>query len=344
MQPNGTNNPEELLSASFDGEFSGSPDVDESRQAELEENWTAIRKQLQGLPVIPVDLAPAVRAELESTTQKSSASQPVEPERRRWFIRMTAVCAVAAVALLAVVPMIQNSNPLNVGSPELASVAHSTEAAYQIRQNLSELIPRPRDCHVLVVNVAPHASVEETVSEILGTARDRGADVTAMHSAVDESAEYSAGFLLTAGSESDLIQESLANDSDLLEWNPDQIGGRSHEEIKEMFLASMKVPTRSDKVFGAMYVVDEESLEVALQELPADVVAPAASIALAAEEMDADTDVPAIKARTSRALPGTPQPAAPLIVIFRQQRPDPKTTTDQDQGALRPAIVPQPAV
>lgn len=340
MQPNGTNNPEELLSASFDGEFSGNADVDKTRQTQLEENWTAIRKQLQRLPVTPVDLVPAIRAELDATKQDSRVSQPVEAERRRWFARTTAVCAAAAVALLAVVPMIQNGHQLN----ESADIAeeHSDDNAHRIRQNLSELIRRPLDCNVLVVNVAPHASVEETVDEILGTARDRGADVTAMHSAVDEGAEYSAGFLLTAGSESDLIQESLAMDSDLLEWNPDQIGGRSPEEIKKMFLASMQVPTKSDKVFGAMYVVDEESLEVALLDLPADMAEPTTSIAFAADEVDAD--LPEITARSAKALRGTPQTAAPLIVIFRQQRPDPKSATDREQGALRPAIVPQPAV
>jgi hypothetical protein len=179
--------------------------------------------------------------------------------------------------------------------------------------------------------------MEDTVRNMLRAAEMRGALITSLHSDADEGAEYSAGFLLTAGTESQVIVDSLADDHEQLDWNPADIDGRSPEEIKSMFLASMAVPTKSDKVFGEMHVVDEASLVVSSMPLPASPMESSSSVAVVS------SDGIAADAETVVRAPG-PSVAAPLIVIFRKQSEPREQTSNPEQSELSPTAAPQPVV
>ncbi len=331
---------EERLSAAFDGESAEPVDLPDERQAQLDRDWSLLRQQLQALPVQSTDLVAAVRAELA----EEESTQQIEPAARSgrvaWIPAVSVVATIAAVAVLAALPLL---NQPDLSGQQFAQVD-------EIRRQVNRLVPDPEACRVVVVSVAADLSIEETVNEMLGAVEERGAAVTAVHSEVDESAEYSAGLLLTAGSEAQAILNALVDDPQQLEWNPAEVGGRSHEEIREMFLASVKVPTESDRVFGAMYVVNEDSLAVSLKQLPSDVAEPEIAVA------SADTDQPEFAAPapaavlrtaegTSEASVGSPLPAgSPLIVIFRRQTADTDKQPLPEQGKLPNDGTLQPAV
>jgi hypothetical protein len=108
-----------------------------------------------------------------------------------------------------------------------------------------------------------------------------------------------------------------------------------------MFLASMAVPTKSDKVFGEMYVVDEASLVVSSMPLPASAMESSSSVAVPSSDgvaADAGADTETV------ARAPEPSVAAPLIVIFRKQSVPRKQTSNPEQSKLPPTAAPQPAV
>ena len=138
-----------------------------------------------------------------------------------------------------------------------------------------------------------------------------------------------------------MIVDSLADDHEQLDWNPADIDGRSPEEIKSVFLSSMAVPTKSDKVFGEMYVVDEASLVVSSMPLPASAMESSSSVAVVsadgvAANAGADTETVAPDPKLSIV--------APLIVIFRKQSVPREQTSNPEQSELRPPADPQPTV
>lgn len=342
-------NPEELLSAVFDEESTESVDLSDERRKELEYVWGGLRRDLQALPRSSVDLVAAVGEQL------ADSARPQTPAgvRQSWVSTMAVVATLAAVVLLLILPR--------------ATVDRTDSyrrSAAMLRKHVDRLVPDLNDCHVVVINVGAEVSVEETVREMLGAAEAQGAAITAMHAEIDEGAEYSAGFLLTSGSEPHAILDSVSEDPEQLLWNPASIGGRSHEEIKEMFLASMRVPTESDKVFGAMYVVNEDSLVVSLEQLPADAAEPSTAVAVAdgpAADIDPDshaadaddemaakvispTPVAAAPAASALVRSADQSEAAPLIVIFRRQSPPSAEETLPGQGDSRSGRTTPPSV
>lgn len=340
----GRPHPEEQLSAVFDGESTDPVSLPEERRQELENGWFRLRAELQALPVESCDLVSAVREELSEPTRRGSDEE--RARRTSWVPTLTVLASVAAAIVLLVLPSPDDVDPIE---------AHRQHVAV-LRKHVDRLVPDPARCNVVVINVAAETSVEESVREMLGAAEAQGAAVTALHSQVDEGAEYSAGFLLTSGSEPQAILESMSGDSEQILWNPVNVGGRSHEEIKEMFLASMKVPTESDKVFGAMYVVNEDSLVVSLEQLPADATgesAAAGSVAVAARADDQETnaettsaavELPAAAPAADVVSRGEAAGALPLIVIFRKQGPAGTEESLPGQGELQNGVLSPPSV
>ena len=308
MQPNQEKNPEELLSAAFDHEFTGVVRISEDHRAELENEWESVRSEMRSWPVGPADLVTAVRAEGSRTMNPVSTRQRRKSYRRHvWLATLT---AVVTILVLLAVPQVRD-HWIDIGEFPLAGLD-------------------PASYHVVVVNIDANVDIEDTVREMLGAAEDRGAEVTSLQSEIHEGAQYSAGFLLTAGSESQLIRDSLPSDQESLEWNPTEIDGRSHEEIKALFLSAMKVPTNSDRVFGAMYVVDGSNLSLSMEELPDDTTVLKPSVVAADESESGPVD---IRSNSDGVLtPGHAPVTAPLIVIFRKRAVVP--ALDSDQGKL----------
>ncbi len=328
MQSNEKKKPEELLSASFDGEFTGVFHVSDERRAELDNEWSIVRSEIRSWPVKSVDLVEAVRAEVSRTPRPLPASQDQHWSGRNAWLAV--VTASATIIVLMALPLLRNRG---------ADIGELPAPPVGVGNDLD-----PANYDIVVVNMAENADIEDTVREMLGAAEDRGAEITSLHSEIDEGAQYSAGFLLTAGSESQVILNSLSSDQETLEWNPVDIDGRTNEEIKALFLALMKVPTKSDKVFGAMYVVDETNLSISMEELRDDTIESTLSVALAAADEPASDSV---KTRTglkasSILKPGETPVAAPLIVIFRKRVSIP--TTESDQGNLTHTLNLEPAV
>ena len=322
MQSTDAIDPTELVSAAFDGEYAGTLGISESHRSELEAEWTSLRSQLQALPIESADLLSAVHDELHPAV---SIRQPQTKSRLATFAAIgTITVAVAVIAL----PLIRQRD----ADWHAANVIAFQKSIRSLSTN-----PLQANCNVVIVNMGADSSVEDTVRNMLGAAEMRGALITSLHSADDEGAKYSAGFLLTAGTESQVIIDSLADDHEQLDWNPADIDGRSPEEIKSMFLASMAVPTKSDKVFGEMYVVDEASLVVSSMPLPASPMESSSSVAVVS------SDGIAADAETVVRAPG-PSVAAPLIVIFRKQSEPREQTSNPEQSELSPTAAPQPVV
>jgi len=341
MHSDSQNNPEELLSAKFDGEFSGNLDIQAELRAKREKEWTDVRTQLQSLPVKSVDLVKAVRNDLGSVSRPKSLSQ--RQFRTSWNGWVTVGSGVAAilVAFWYIAPqLIQDvdSDRRSVNVVELSKTL----------SELNRTRPDPASCYFVVVNIADDAGVEAGIREMLGAAEQRGAEITSLHSQVDGGAEYSAGFLLTAGSASQVILDSLADQREQLELNPKNIDGRSQEEIRAMFLAAMKVPTKSDKVFGAMYVVDESDLKLFVETLPSDVGQPTQSIALMESQdvVAGSTPVEAAEATLAVTASKKVRSNTPLIVIFRKRVPVPERipNANPEQGQLCREDISKPTV
>ena len=327
MQSNEQNQPEETSSSALDGELTGVFHVSDERKAELDNEWAAVRSEIRSWPVKSVDLVTAVRIDVSQT------SQTLPADRRQYWSRrnawLTVVPAIVTIIVLVALPLL-TSRGFDIGKYLAPPIS--------VENDLD-----PASYDVVVVNMNENADVEDAVLKMLGAAEDRGAEITSLHSEIDQGAQYSAGFLLTAGSESQVILDSLSSDQETLEWNPVDIDGRTNEEIKALFLALMKVPTRSDKVFGAMYVVDETNLSISIEELRDDTIAPALSVALAGT----DEHTPeVVKTRTDLNDDGAAEPEAtplnsPLIVIFRKNFTIPNT--ESDQGNLTHTLDIEPA-
>ena len=256
----------------------------------------------------------------------------------------------AAVVLLAILPFIR-------------SMQDGGDRGDSISRVLPSILPTAgaEDWNVVVVNIGSDGSLEDSVDRLLGAAQQHGADVMSWHPTADDGAEYSAGLLLTAGTDPGLISDSVP--AEQIEWNPVRIDGRSPEEIKRLFLESLKVPSQSERVFGAIYIVDEKTLEVTAR--PTDDRSPVISVA--------DDDSAVSGGAADRLLPGPAQPGMsaepsvpqsdsaghPLIVIFRRagtdrSRPDPVDRSSRarpaddaaepgDQGCLDALPHPRPA-
>ena len=318
MQSTDAIDPTELVSAAFDGEYTGTLGISESHRSGLEAEWTSLRSQLQALPIESTNLLSAVHDELYPAV---SIRQPQTKSRLATLVAIGTIAVAAVVAL----PLIRQSNT----DWHAANVI----AFQETMRNLSTNSLQP-NCNVVIVNVGDDSSIEDTVRGMLRAAEMRGALITSLHSDADKGAEYSAGFLLTAGTESQVIVDSLADDHEQLDWNPADVDGRSPEEIKSMFLTSMAVPTKSDKVFGEMYVVDEASLVVSSMPLPARAMESSSSaIVVSSDSVTAD-------AETVARAPELPV-AAPLIVIFRKHSLPREQTSSPEQSELPPIAAPQ---
>jgi len=315
MQSTDANDPIELLSAAFDGEYAGTVDVSESQKSKLEAEWTSLRSKLQALPVESVDLLSAVHEE------RQPAVSIRQPQTKSRLATLVAIGTIAVAVVIVALPLLRQSD---------ADRHAANVIAFQKFIHGLGNAPFQANCNVVIVNVDADSSIEDTVRNMLGAAQMRGAQITSLHSDADEGAEYSAGFLLTAGTESQVIIDSLADNHEQLDWNPADIDGRSAEEIKTMFLASMTVPTASDKVFGAIYVIDEVSLVVSSMPLPVSNTESSAAVAVASSD----------EAETAARAPAT----APLIVIFRKQTLPRKQVSDPEQSELPPITAPHPAV
>lgn len=335
MQSREQHTPEELFSAEFDGEFSGALDISDERKSELRRQWTVLRADLQSLPVRSVDLLPVIHEDLVPTPRRKSAgSRRVWSRRTAWLTAVPAVAAIAAFVMFAIIPLVQNS----ALDGSLASDRALEQAIDWIDHH-----PDPAGYQVVVVDIAEDASVEKTVRQMLGDTQEAGTEFTSLHAEIDDGAEYSAGFILTAGTKSQVVLDSLQDSHENLDWNPVNIDGRSHREIKEIFLESMKMPTKSDKVFGAMYVVDEVSQELVRQELSTgthDVPSAIARVetenaAPAAEDVDSGRRMMSPAARPV---------AAPLIVILRKRETVRPVVPLPEQGMLLRPHLSEPAV
>jgi len=321
MQSTDAIDPTELVSAAFDGEYTGTLGISESHRSGLEAEWTSLRSQLQALPIESTNLLSAVHDELYPAV---SIRQPQTKSRLATLVAIGTIAVAAVVAL----PLIRQSNT----DWHAANVIAFQESIRDLSTSSLQA-----NCNVVIVNVGANSSMGDTVRNMLRAAKMRGALITSLHSDADEEAEYSAGFLLTAGTESQVIVDSLADDHEQLDWNPADIDGRSPEEIKSMFLASMSVPTKSDKVFGEMYVVDEASLVVSSMPLPASAMESSSSAAMVS------SDGVAADAETVARAPEL-SVAAPLIVIFRKQSVPHEQTSSPEQSELPPIVAPQPTV
>ena len=320
---------EEQLSAAFDREGAEPQGLSEERTSQLRRDWAMVRAELRALPMEPVDLLPAIRDQIDR--QQPVVMPSSATPRRGWVPVFAVATSIAMVLVISALPLLDGPGPFK---------HHSGNVAV-LRRHFDRLVPDPARCNVVVVNVAAESSVQDAVHEMLGAAEELGADVTAMHSSVDEEAEYSAGFLLTAGSEAHTILESLIDQPEQLEWNPADVGGRSHEEIREMFLASMKVPTQSDKVFGAMYVVNEDSLVVSLEQLPMD-AGDVATLIAEAESVEPAVDSP--QPPSSNVASADTSEGTPLIVIVRRQKPVASEPPVPEQSRFPADVVREPAV
>ncbi|MCH2201127.1 MAG: hypothetical protein MK102_04100 [Fuerstiella sp.] len=340
MTSDSQDNPEELLSAQFDGEFTGDLNASDELKLKLENEWTVVRTQIQSLPVKSVDLVQTVNSDFGHVSRPKSIKQ-----RRSWNAWVTMGSGVAAIVVMFGYIALQLMQSVDSNRRSVNVV--------EFRKTLSELSkhhPDSASCNLVVVNIADDAGVEASVREMLGAAEQRGAEITSLHSEVDGGAEYSAGFLMTAGSESQVVLDSLADQQERLELNPENIDGRSQEEIRAMFLAAMRVPTKSDKVFGVMYVVDESELKIFMEPLPSDVRQPSRSrsVALPKSKDVAFDGVPpeavqnSFAVTTSGEFPST----MPLIVIFRKRVSVREVTPDADpeQGQLWREGLFEPAV
>ena len=321
MQSTDAIDPTELVSAAFDGEYTGTLGISESHRSGLEAEWTSLRSQLQALPIESTDLLSAVHDELYPAVSIR------QPQRKSRLATLVAIGTIAVAAVVAL-PLIRQSDT----DWHAANVIAFQESIRDLSTSSLQA-----NCNVVIVNVGANSSMGDTVRNMLRAAKMRGALITSLHSDADEGAEYSAGFLLTAGTESQVIVDSLADDHEQLDWNPADIDGRSPEEIKSMFLASMSVPTKSDKVFGEMYVVDEASLVVSSMPLPASAMESSSSAAIVSSDgVAADTETVARAPELSVA--------APLIVIFRKQSVPHEQTSNPEQSELPPIVAPQPTV
>ncbi len=118
MQSEETIHPEELLSATFDGEFDAAVDIPAERRAKLEQDWENIRSGIQAVHARPVDLVSAVRSEIE-TRQPALVSRPSgAPKRSSWLIAVPGLISVAAVLFFGVLPLLQESDM----APEMGSL------------------------------------------------------------------------------------------------------------------------------------------------------------------------------------------------------------------------------
>jgi len=322
MQSTDAIDPTELVSAAFDGEYAGTLGISESHRSELEAEWTSLRSQLQALPIESADLLSAVQDE------RYPAVSIRQPQTKSRLATLVAIGTIAVAVVVVALPLIRQSD----ADWHAANVIAFQESIRSLSTNSHQA-----NCNVVIVNVGANSSMGDTVRNMLRAAKMRGALITSLHSDADEGAEYSAGFLLTAGTESQVIVDSLADDHEQLDWNPADIDGRSPEEIKSMFLASMSVPTKSDKVFGEMYVVDEASLVVSSMPLPASAMESSSSAAIVS------SDGVAADAETVARAPEL-SVAAPLIVIFRKQSVPHEQTSNPEQSELPPIVAPQPTV
>jgi|GEM_PF-1968677 len=333
MQSEETNQPEELLSAAFDGEFASTVDVSPERRAKLEQGWKTIRCGIQAVPLAPVDLVSAVRAEIARSDQPTVVPSRLSDASRRnsLMVAIPGLSVIAAILLFAVLPRLQESDLApEIGNWILPAVAAS-------------------DWEVVVVNVPDDSKLEDSVRAVLGAAEQHGAGIKQLPTQNDVAAEYSAGILLADGGDTEAIVNSLEQSHQELDWNPGEIDGRSREEIKQLFLSSMEIPSRSEKAFGTMYIVREDSLSVTAMPLETEV----ASADIAEGELAEVADIEAVE---QPSIPGrsvvAPAPAdnaksvakprVPLVVIFRRTAQPAKPAAVPDQGSLsvKPRIKP----
>lgn len=320
MQSEETIDPEELLSATFDSEHDSAVDVPAERRAKLEQEWETIRSGIQAARSASVDLVSLVRSGIDDAEQPTGVTRQSHTLRRNpLLIAIPSLISIAAVLLLAVHPRLQESEM----APQLGSVILPSVAA--------------SDWDVVVVNVSDDSNLQDSVRAVLGTAEQHGAGVRQLTSRNDDSADYSAGILLADGRDPAPIVNSLKQSHQQLDWNPGEIDGRSPEEIKQLFLSSMEIPSQSEIVFGAMYIVHEDSLSVTPVPLESDADGSSDPIEIADNQV---LEQPSRSSRPMKAQASTSKeeikekPRTPLVVIFRRTPHSPKPPVLPDQGSL----------
>ncbi len=320
MQSKDTIHPEELLSATFDGEHDSAVDVPAERRAKLEQEWETIRSGIQAAPSASIDLVSLVRSEIAETEQPTVVTRQSHTLRRNSLLfAIPGLISIAAVLLLAVLPRLQESEM----APQLGSIILPSVAA--------------SDWDVVVVNVSDDSNLQDSVRAVLGTAEQHGAGVRQLTTRNGDSAEYTAGILLANGRDPAPIVNSLEQSHQHLDWNPGEIDGRSPEEIKQLFLSSMEIPSQSEMVFGAMYIVHEDSLSVTPVPLESDADGNTDPIEIADNQV---LDQPSRSSQLLKAQTSTSEeeikakPRTPLVVIFRRSASSSKPPVLPDQGSL----------
>lgn len=325
--------PDERLSALFDGEISGENRGVEGetgeRQQDLLQQWSQLRDALQQLPATPVNLVAAVRDDLNSTVQRPPASG-------RWSQRtlMLGLSGLAVACLACLFPLLQT-----VESPQqLARVDTLHERIGQLPST---------DWQVVVVNVADDTTVDASVQAFLGEAEQRGVGVTSLQTPADSDAEYSAGVLLMGGTDSLGDVNSFAMPAGQLDWNPGEIDEYRLEEIRQIFVSSQKSPSQSERLFGAMYIVDHDGASVReeplnpnreVADISSDVTSssPPAAVRVAVRVAELAEPVAAL------SVPVADQPLsaarAPVVIIFRKLRSpaDSGRSASPEQGGITP--------
>lgn len=348
--------PDELLSAAFDGEWDG-PVERSDAECELQQaDWSQLSGLLKELPPESVDLVGAVRAEIDRV-QPVSASTP-----DRWSLRtiIPGLIALTAVVLFAALPLFRTSS-------------ENEERLAKLDEMIPSLLPELEagGWNVVVLELGEEGSPNEDLESLLEVTRQYGVDVQARHSEVIDQAEYSAGLLLQAGEQQQAVVDSLTAAVAQVEWNPAEIDGRTQEEIRQLFLQSLNSPSRSEKLFGAMYVVEDQRLQATVQGIfdsPSDA-------SLAMEQSGSATIKVATKVQPNELVAADEAPVAgisagrvaaeetngapvamrlrkegvgsavqrPMIVIIRR-RTSKATSPIPDQGCLLPTVSQRPSV
>ena len=158
---------------------------------------------------------------------------------------------MAAVLLLFVIPRFNQPLDMIPADPEFA----------QKLQRLRDQADDPGKWNVVVFTVDHGTSLDVAMRGVMDDAERQGSTVMRLNRKNDANAEFSAGVLLTSGTAPQAMLDSLIH-GESAEWNPAQIGTHSRDDLKRKFLASLDVPTRSDDVFGTMFVVGEDDQTV----------------------------------------------------------------------------------
>ena len=309
----GSPSPEELLSAAFDGEHEGEVEIAPDRRGQLIDEWSVVKSLLRSLPAQDADLLAGVRAEISSVDGVRPATRPTAglAAGRAWI---AVIVSVAAVLLLVLLPG---------GDDSAANLEQIDSVAARLIGQAN-----PASWNVVVVTIDRDEVLQEAMQAFFG---DAIGQIAPLQKKSDSAAEFSAGMLLAPGAVRQSKLESLiASGSN--EWNPSRIGRHSREELKERFLASLQVPSHSDRVFGAMYVVGEQDLVVSLERLVSDEPdTDDSAIAMnrtgPASQVNADAPEPSAAGKSRTANP------PPVLVIFRSRLDT--SPRIPDQGAYR---------